>query len=157
MYRPRWQDCYTQDDDRRNRYYYGLRLRRDPRWKNSAVWWIMVEDTVRLTGNNGTLPSPYSQLNSMLPDLNHLRILSSRAWGHAPKEKRIKVQDRSWQKSLIGYKGTTSFIGSTIQLPGLYTLHAPLPLTKRASHYWLFRLASGYGNQSNGCCYRLSL
>lgn len=58
---------------------------------------------------NSILPSPFFEINGILPDLKYLRILGSRAWVYIPKEKRIKVQDRLWQGILVRYKGTINY------------------------------------------------
>ena len=53
--------------------------------------------------------TPYERLNKEKPTLSHLRIIGSRTWVHIPKEKRTKLDDRSWQGIFVGYDGTNQF------------------------------------------------
>ena len=53
--------------------------------------------------------TPYELGNHVRPDLSHLKVVGSRAWVHIPKEKRVKLDIRSWQGSFIGYKGTNQY------------------------------------------------
>ena len=43
------------------------------------------------------------------PDLSHIRVLGARAWVHIPKEKRKKLDERSWQGIHVGYEGTNQY------------------------------------------------
>ncbi len=53
--------------------------------------------------------TPYERLNNSQPFLGHLRAIGSRAWVHIPKEKRKKLDDRSWQGTLVGYEGNNQY------------------------------------------------
>ena len=51
----------------------------------------------------------YENLKSEKPYLGHLRILGCRVWVHIPKEKRKKLDDRSYQGIHVGYEGTNQY------------------------------------------------
>ena len=53
--------------------------------------------------------TPYEKLNNKKPNLGHLRVLGARAWVHIPKEKRKKLDERSWQGIHVGYEGTNQY------------------------------------------------
>lgn len=53
--------------------------------------------------------TPYERLNDTKPFLGHLRAIGSRVWVHIPKEKRAKLDDRSWQGTLVGYEGNNQY------------------------------------------------
>ena len=43
------------------------------------------------------------------PNLSHICVLSARAWVHIPKEKRKKLDKRSWQGIHVGYEDTNQY------------------------------------------------
>ncbi len=51
----------------------------------------------------------FENLKGEVPYLGHLRILECRVWVHIPKEKRKKLDDRSYQGIYVGYKGTNQY------------------------------------------------
>ena len=51
----------------------------------------------------------YENLKSEKPYLGHLRILGCRVWVHIPKEKRKKLDERSYQGIHVGYEGTNQY------------------------------------------------
>ena len=61
----------------------------------------------RSPGINGI--TPYELGNHIRPDLSHLKVVGSRAWVHIPKEKRVKLDIRSWQGIFIGYEGKNQY------------------------------------------------
>ena len=61
----------------------------------------------RSPGINGI--TPYELGNHVRPDLSHLKVVGSRAWVHIPKEKRVKLDVRSWQGIFIGYEGKNQY------------------------------------------------
>ena len=53
--------------------------------------------------------TPFESLNQTQPDLCHLRTLGAHAWVHIPKEKRKKLDKRSWQEIHVGYEGSNQY------------------------------------------------
>ncbi len=70
--------------------------------------WLEIFETVaypknRSLGIDGIIP--FEQLKGEKPNLRYLKIISSRAWVHIPKEKRRKLDERSWQGIFVRYEG----------------------------------------------------
>ncbi len=61
----------------------------------------------RSSGINGI--TPYELVNHAHSDLSHLKVVGSRAWIHIAKEKKFKLDIRSWQGISIGYEGTNQY------------------------------------------------
>ena len=61
----------------------------------------------RSPGINGI--TAYELSNHVRPNLSHLKVVGSRAWVHIPKEKRVKLDVRSWQGIFIGYEGKNHY------------------------------------------------
>ncbi len=61
----------------------------------------------RSPGINGI--TPYELGNHIRPNLSHLKVVGSRAWVHILKEKRVKLDVRSWQGIFIGYEGKNQY------------------------------------------------
>ena len=61
----------------------------------------------RSPGINGI--TPYELGNHVRPNLSHLKVVGSRAWVHIPKEKRVKLDVRSWQGIFVGYEGKNQY------------------------------------------------
>ena len=59
--------------------------------------------------------TPYELGNQVRPDFSHWKVVSSRAWVHIPKEKRVKLDLRSWQEILIVRK---------VKINIMFTIHA---------------------------------
>ena len=53
-------------------------------------------------GINGI--TPYELSNHVRPNFSQLQVVCSRAWVHIPKEKKVKLDVRSWQEIFIGYE-----------------------------------------------------
>ena len=51
----------------------------------------------------------YELGNHICPNLSHLKVVGSRAWVHIPKEKRVKLDVRFWQRIFIGYDGKNQY------------------------------------------------
>lgn len=51
----------------------------------------------------------FENLKGEKPYLGHLRILGCRVWVHIPKEKRKKLDDRSYHGIFAGYEGTNQY------------------------------------------------
>ncbi len=49
--------------------------------------------------------TPFEYLKGEKPNLRHLKIVVSRTWLHIPKEKRRKLDEKSWQGIFVGYEG----------------------------------------------------
>ena len=60
-----------------------------------------------LLGKDSTLA--YKHLRHEKPYIGHLKVLGCRAWIHIPKEKRTKLDERTWQGILVGYEGTNQY------------------------------------------------
>ena len=58
--------------------------------------------------NQGTATA-YDNLKSEKPYLGHLCILGCRVWVHIPKEKRKKLNERSYLSIHVGYEGTNQY------------------------------------------------
>ena len=61
----------------------------------------------RSVGINGI--TPYELGNHIRPNFSHLKVVGSRAWVHIPREKRVKLDVRSWQGIFIGYEGKNQY------------------------------------------------
>ena len=61
----------------------------------------------RSPGINGI--TLYELGNHIQPNLSHLKVIGSWAWVHIPKEKRVKLDVRSWQGIFIGYEGKNQY------------------------------------------------
>ena len=48
-------------------------------------------------------------MNNAKPFLGHMRTVGARTWVHIPKEKRKKLDDRSWQGIIVGYEGNNQY------------------------------------------------
>ena len=59
------------------------------------------------SGINGIIP--YKLGNHIQPNLSQLKVVESCALIHIPKEKRIKLDVRSWQRIFIGYEGKNQY------------------------------------------------
>ena len=53
--------------------------------------------------------SAYERLKDQKPYIGHLKVLGCRTWVHIPKEKRTKLDERSWQGIHVGYEATNQF------------------------------------------------
>ena len=53
--------------------------------------------------------TPYERMNNAKPFLGHMRTVGARTWVHIPKEKRKKLDDRSWQGIFVGYDGNNQY------------------------------------------------
>ncbi len=62
----------------------------------------------RSPGINGI--TTYELGNHIRADLSHLKVVGARAWVHIPKEKRVKLDIRSWQRIFIGYEGKNQYL-----------------------------------------------
>ncbi len=51
----------------------------------------------------------FEKLQGDKPNLQHLRIVGSRASVHIPKNKRRKLDERSWQGIFVGYEGKSRY------------------------------------------------
>ena len=51
----------------------------------------------------------YERINNTKPFLGHLQIIEARTWVHMPKEKRKKLDNWSWQETLIGYEKNNQY------------------------------------------------
>ncbi len=74
--------------------------------------WLEILKTVaylknRSPGIDGI--TPFEHLKGEKPNLRHLKIVGSRAWVHIPKEKRRKLDERSWQGIFVGYEGKNQY------------------------------------------------
>ncbi len=52
---------------------------------------------------------PYELANNARPNLSNLKVVGSRAWVHILKEKRSKLDLRSWQGVFIGYEDKNQY------------------------------------------------
>ena len=72
-----------------------------------SLWGEVLKTTAYLKNRSPGVDdaTPYERINGIKPFLGHLRVIGARAWVHIPKEKRKKLDDRSWQGVLVGYEG----------------------------------------------------
>ena len=74
--------------------------------------WLEIIKTVCYLKNrspNTDGVTSYEKLKDRKPNLSHLRVLGARASVHIPKEKRKKLDERSWQGIHVGYEGTNQY------------------------------------------------
>ena len=69
---------------------------------------ILIAAFLRNRCSHESKPSSFEIINGISPDLRHLRIIELRAWIHISKERRKKLNERSWQGILIEYEAGTS-------------------------------------------------
>ena len=53
--------------------------------------------------------TPFEHLKGEKPNQRHLKIVGSSAWVHIAKEKRRKLDERSWQEIFVGYEGKNQY------------------------------------------------
>ena len=53
--------------------------------------------------------TPFEHFKGEKPNLRHLKIVGSCVWVHIPKEKRRKLDERSWQEIFVGYEGKNQY------------------------------------------------
>ena len=75
-------------------------------------FWLKILKTVAYLKNR----SPdidgitsFEHLKREKPNLYHLKIVNSCTWIHIPKEKRQKLDKRSWQGIFVKYKGKNQY------------------------------------------------
>ena len=75
--------------------------------KLSKSFWLGILKTVAYLKN----PSPgingiilFEHFKGEKPNLRHLKIVGSYAWVHIPKEKKRKLDEKSWQGIFVGYE-----------------------------------------------------
>lgn len=51
----------------------------------------------------------FEYLEGERPNLCHLKIVNSHAWVYIPKEKRRKLDEKSWHRIFVGYKGKNQY------------------------------------------------
>lgn len=75
-----------------------------------VLWGELVLTAAFLRNRSPRLdkPSAFELVNGFQPDLSHLKVIGSRTWVYIPKEKRKKMDERSWQGILVGYEPATS-------------------------------------------------
>lgn len=72
--------------------------------------WGEVLKTAAYLSNRSPGPdelTPYEIVKGSKPNLSHLRVIGARAWVQVPKEKRTKLDERSWQGIFMGYEPTS--------------------------------------------------
>ena len=51
----------------------------------------------------------FEHLKGEKPNLRYLKIVGSCTWVHIPKEKRWKLDEKSWQRIFVRYKGKNQY------------------------------------------------
>ncbi len=76
-----------------------------------TLWDELIKTVVYLKNRSLGIKgnTPYELGNHTRSDLSHIKVVSSRAWMQIQKEKRVKLDVRSWQGIFIGYEGTNQY------------------------------------------------
>lgn len=76
-----------------------------------TLWPEIVQVVCNLKNCSSNVDSitPYECLKETKPNLSHICVFSAHAWVHIPKEKRKKLDKRSWQGIYVSYEGTNQY------------------------------------------------